>query len=152
MSEDARESYAKLHANTSGPSHQGETSQEAQAALNEIDRLRSWSRAAFAAGYWAGRFWDGDDEAETVDEMFDEWQAALASENTERYQRMQTFVRWMTADVNIRRMALGVCEARGLENIGVLARDQPEAFDELYEAAADFLEQAPTEDVPGFMR
>lgn len=109
-------------------------------------------RDAFAAGYWAGRFWDGDDEAETVDEMFDEWQAALASENTERYQRMQTFVRWMTADVNIRRMALGVCEARGLENIGVLARDQPEAFDELYEAAADFLEQAPTEDVPGFMR
>lgn len=37
---DARETYAKLHANTSGPSHQGQTSREAQAALDEINRLR----------------------------------------------------------------------------------------------------------------
>ena len=39
--EPARETYAKLHANTSGPGHQGQTSQEAQAALDEIDRLRA---------------------------------------------------------------------------------------------------------------
>lgn len=38
--ETARETYPKLHANTSGPEHQGETSREAQAALDEIDRLR----------------------------------------------------------------------------------------------------------------
>lgn len=37
----ARDDYAKLDANTSGPSHQGQTSQEAQAALDEIDRLRA---------------------------------------------------------------------------------------------------------------
>ena len=42
----AREDYAKLHANTSGPSHQGQTSREAQAALDEIDRLRQWKREA----------------------------------------------------------------------------------------------------------
>jgi hypothetical protein len=40
----AREDYAKLHANTSGPSHQGQTSQQAQQALDEIDRLRSAAR------------------------------------------------------------------------------------------------------------
>jgi len=36
----AREDYAKLDANTSGPSHQGQTSEQAQAALDEIDSLR----------------------------------------------------------------------------------------------------------------
>lgn len=36
----SRETYAKLHANTFGLSHQGQTSTEAQAALDEIDRLR----------------------------------------------------------------------------------------------------------------
>ncbi len=36
----ARDDYPKLHANTSGPHHQGQTSQEAQRALNEIDLLR----------------------------------------------------------------------------------------------------------------
>lgn len=36
----ARDDYAKLHANTSGPHHQGQTSSEAQAALDEIDDLR----------------------------------------------------------------------------------------------------------------
>jgi hypothetical protein len=36
----AREDYPKLHVNTSGPSHQGETSSQAQAALDEIDALR----------------------------------------------------------------------------------------------------------------
>ena len=39
--ESARETYVKLHANTSGPSHQGQTSTEAQAALDEIDALRA---------------------------------------------------------------------------------------------------------------
>lgn len=38
----ARETYAKLHANTSGPNHQGQTSLEAQAALDELDELRAW--------------------------------------------------------------------------------------------------------------
>lgn len=42
----AREDYAKLHANTSGSHHQGQTSQEAQAALDEIDRLRAVIRTA----------------------------------------------------------------------------------------------------------
>lgn len=41
MNGSARETYAKLHANTFGPSRAGETSSEAQAALDEIDRLRS---------------------------------------------------------------------------------------------------------------
>lgn len=36
----ARYDFAKLHANTSGPHHQGQTSTEAQSALDEIDRLR----------------------------------------------------------------------------------------------------------------
>jgi len=36
----ARDDYPKLHANTSGPSHVGETSRQAQAALDEIDYLR----------------------------------------------------------------------------------------------------------------
>lgn len=38
----AREDYAKLHANTSGPHCQGQTSLEAQAALDELDELRAW--------------------------------------------------------------------------------------------------------------
>ncbi len=38
--EAARETYPKLHASTHGPRHQGETSRQAQAALDEIDRLR----------------------------------------------------------------------------------------------------------------
>lgn len=42
----AREDYAKLNANTSGPRHQGQTSCEAQAALDEIDRLRRWKAEA----------------------------------------------------------------------------------------------------------
>ena len=37
---DARNDYPKLDRNTRGPSHQGETSRQAQEALNEIDRLR----------------------------------------------------------------------------------------------------------------
>lgn len=37
----AREDYAKLDRNTSGPKHQGQTSQQAQAALDEIDALRA---------------------------------------------------------------------------------------------------------------
>ena len=41
----AREDYAKLHANTSGPHHQGQTSRQAQEALDEIDRLRVRSEA-----------------------------------------------------------------------------------------------------------
>ena len=36
----SRETYPKLHANTFGSTHQGQTSTEAQAALDEIDRLR----------------------------------------------------------------------------------------------------------------
>ena len=40
MIERSRETYAKLDANTSGPSHQGQTSTEAQAALDELDKLR----------------------------------------------------------------------------------------------------------------
>lgn len=42
----ARETYAKLHANNSGPHCQGQTSQEAQAALDEVDALRSVVAAA----------------------------------------------------------------------------------------------------------
>ena len=45
----AREDYAKLNAVTSGPRHQGQTSREAQAALNEIDRLRSWKLEAMTS-------------------------------------------------------------------------------------------------------
>ncbi len=45
----SRETYAKLHANTSGPSHQGQTSTEAQAALDEIDRLRDALHALHGA-------------------------------------------------------------------------------------------------------
>lgn len=37
----ARDDYPKLHHEHSGPSHQGQTSQEAQAALDEIDHLRA---------------------------------------------------------------------------------------------------------------
>lgn len=36
----ARSDYPKAHANTSGPSHQGETSRQTQSALDEVDRLR----------------------------------------------------------------------------------------------------------------
>ena len=36
----ARHDYPKAHANTSGPSHAGQTSRQTQAALDEIDRLR----------------------------------------------------------------------------------------------------------------
>jgi hypothetical protein len=37
----ARETYAKLDALTRGPHHQGQTSREAQAALDEVDHLRA---------------------------------------------------------------------------------------------------------------
>ena len=37
----ARDDYAKLDATTLGLHHQGQTSTEAQAALDEIDRLRA---------------------------------------------------------------------------------------------------------------
>jgi hypothetical protein len=50
----AREDYAKLHANTSGPGHQGQTSCEAQWALDEIDRLRAWKiEAIVTLSAWA---------------------------------------------------------------------------------------------------
>lgn len=38
----ARETYAKLHANTSGPNLREEAALEAQVALDEIDELRAW--------------------------------------------------------------------------------------------------------------
>lgn len=41
MGVSARETYAKLNALTYGPHHQGQTSKEAQDALDEIDRLRA---------------------------------------------------------------------------------------------------------------
>ena len=37
----SRETYAKLNANTFGPGRQGQTSTEAQVALDEIDHLRA---------------------------------------------------------------------------------------------------------------
>lgn len=49
----ARESYAKLNANTGGPHHQGQTSREAQTALDEIDQLRRWkSEAIIVLNEW----------------------------------------------------------------------------------------------------
>lgn len=60
--EPARETYAKLHANNSGPHCQGQTSQEAQAALNEIDALRADVRAlVIAAGRMLDQWAEGDD-------------------------------------------------------------------------------------------
>ena len=54
----ARETYAKLHANTFGPGHQGQTSQEAQAALDEIDRLRAHIKTLHQLnGYSKQRGW-----------------------------------------------------------------------------------------------
>lgn len=45
----ARDDYPKLHAETSGPHHQGQTSDEAQKALDEIDHLRARERILEAA-------------------------------------------------------------------------------------------------------
>ena len=105
-------------------------------------------REAFEAGYWAGNL--GALE-EKMDEMFDEWIETRASEEAERYQRMQTFVRWMAADLDIRVMAGATCKTHAVQNVGELATLEPMLFDELFEAAEDLLEQIPKQERPGWM-
>jgi hypothetical protein len=108
-------------------------------------------REAFAAGFWTGRFFSAEEDPDKVDEMFDEWIEARASEEAGRYQRMQTFVRWMSADVDIRTMAAATCKTHAVGNVGELANLEPLLFDELYEAADDLLEQIPRQERPGWM-
>jgi hypothetical protein len=109
-------------------------------------------REAFEAGYWAGNH-DGTDIGmeHDIDGEFDEWIEARASEEAGRYQRMQTFVRWMSADVDIRVMAAATCKTHAVGNVGELANLEPLLFDELYEAAEDLLEQIPRQERPGWM-
>lgn len=53
----ARDDYPKLHFAHTGPRHQGQTSNEAQAALSELDELRAWKRdAAVMLAAWDDMF------------------------------------------------------------------------------------------------
>lgn len=64
----ARDDYSKLDSNTRGPSHQGETSRQAQAALDEIDQLRAENsrlRCIADAAFTMVRD-DGDDDGFAV--------------------------------------------------------------------------------------
>ena len=109
-------------------------------------------REAFEAGFWAGQ--EFVNEITTQDEMdsiFREWIETRASEEAERYQRMQTFVRWMSADLDIRQMAAATCKTHAVNNVGELANLEPVLFDELYDAADDLLEQIPRQVRPMWM-
>ena len=108
-------------------------------------------RDAYAAGFWAGRFFNGVEDPDSVDDLFDEWVAARAEEGADRLARMHEFLRWTTSDRDIKMMGAAVCRERGYNNLGELAEQEPELFDELHEAARDLREQAPPLDQPGFM-
>ena len=118
-------------------------------------------RDAFAAGFWAGAYeyagdgegalLDGRAEETTVRAMFEEWIDVLASEEAQRYKRMQELVRWMAADVDIRVMVSATCKTHDVSNAGELANLEPLLFDELHEAAKDLLEQIPKQERPGWM-
>lgn len=69
-----------------------------------------------------------------------------------RLAKFEEFLDWQRRDTAIRLMATSVCRERRLNNIGDLPSKHPKVFDELYEAAKDLREQAPEEDLPGFMR
>ncbi len=72
LSESVREDYAKLHFAHSGPHHQGQTSQQAQEALREIDRLRAENEALRVDLAWANR--RIDDMEATIDRLSVTWE------------------------------------------------------------------------------
>lgn len=80
----AREDYAKLHANTFGSGHQGQTSQEAQAALDEIDRLRAVIKRAAQDLYVAEVHRQGVGWDNYCTELLVRAQHALAAETGRR--------------------------------------------------------------------
>lgn len=76
----------------------------------------------------------------------------MARVSKRRLAKFETFMKWVQSDPAIKAMASGVCRERGFGNIGELPQKDPKAFDELYELAKDFREQAPPEERPGFLR
>jgi hypothetical protein len=68
-----------------------------------------------------------------------------------RLGKLAEILKMMASDDAVKLMAAGVCRERQMPNLGHLAQYHPEVFDEFYEAAKDFVDQAPDDEMKGVM-
>lgn len=65
--------------------------------------------------------------------------------------RVTEFNEWMRTDPAIKLMGHATFLTRNVRSAQQLNREQPEVFDELYETAADLIEQAPPSTGPEWL-